>query len=318
MTERSPGRGAHLELGAYVLDGLEPAERAAFERHLAGCADCRAELVELEVLPPLLGRVPLTAILADPELGGLLEEDLTTAPPPIAPGQPAWHRPPADRSATSPRVPARPPRGSPADGSPADGSPVRGWRPDVTGATAGRADGTLVDGPASVRPARAARRVATARRVAATRRFPPPGRWYLAAALGALVLVLGAALALTAVMTGRSGGGEVTFALAAPSTSAGGTGVAGSPGAPSGTAHLRASGSGSTLTVDVTGISPGTECAVLLTGPDGRTVRVTTWTASYRGAGSATAKTAIAPAGVRAVAVRDAATNGTLLSGAPA
>jgi hypothetical protein len=36
----------HLS-GAYAVDALDDAERAAFESHLLGCADCRAEVAEL-------------------------------------------------------------------------------------------------------------------------------------------------------------------------------------------------------------------------------------------------------------------------------
>ncbi|MFJ8579153.1 anti-sigma factor family protein [Micromonospora sp. NPDC093277] len=43
--------------GAYVLGALAPAERAAYERHLAGCAACREAVAELAVLPGLLGRL---------------------------------------------------------------------------------------------------------------------------------------------------------------------------------------------------------------------------------------------------------------------
>lgn len=46
-----------LELGAYLLGSLAPAERAAVDRHLATCADCRAELASLAPLPGLLGRL---------------------------------------------------------------------------------------------------------------------------------------------------------------------------------------------------------------------------------------------------------------------
>ena len=35
----------HLS-GAYAVDALDGAERAAFESHLLGCADCRAEVAE--------------------------------------------------------------------------------------------------------------------------------------------------------------------------------------------------------------------------------------------------------------------------------
>lgn len=43
--------------GAYVLGALAPAERAAYERHLAGCAECRQAVAEIAVLPGLLGRL---------------------------------------------------------------------------------------------------------------------------------------------------------------------------------------------------------------------------------------------------------------------
>lgn len=37
----------HALIGAYVVDALTDLERAEFERHLAGCPDCRAEAVSL-------------------------------------------------------------------------------------------------------------------------------------------------------------------------------------------------------------------------------------------------------------------------------
>ncbi|MEH0971938.1 zf-HC2 domain-containing protein [Micromonospora sp. CPCC 205546] len=43
--------------GAYVLGALAPAERVAYERHLAGCAACRRAVAEIAVLPGLLGRL---------------------------------------------------------------------------------------------------------------------------------------------------------------------------------------------------------------------------------------------------------------------
>ncbi|MDO3683508.1 anti-sigma factor [Micromonospora sp. C28ISP2-4] len=43
--------------GAYVLGALAPADRVAYERHLAGCAHCREAVAEIAVLPGLLGRL---------------------------------------------------------------------------------------------------------------------------------------------------------------------------------------------------------------------------------------------------------------------
>lgn len=44
-------------LGAYVLGALDPEDRRQFERHVARCPICAAELAELSAMPPLLDRV---------------------------------------------------------------------------------------------------------------------------------------------------------------------------------------------------------------------------------------------------------------------
>ncbi|HET8662105.1 MAG TPA: zf-HC2 domain-containing protein [Micromonosporaceae bacterium] len=50
------------EDGVYVLGALSPAERAVYERHLAGCPSCRKAVADFAVLPGLLGRLdPATA-----------------------------------------------------------------------------------------------------------------------------------------------------------------------------------------------------------------------------------------------------------------
>ncbi len=54
----------HALSGAYAIDALDDIERAQFERHLAECAECRAEVESLR------------------EAGGLLAEAVATAPPP--------------------------------------------------------------------------------------------------------------------------------------------------------------------------------------------------------------------------------------------
>jgi anti-sigma-K factor RskA len=44
----------HAMTGAYAVDALDDLERAAFEHHLAGCADCRAEVAGLREAAALL------------------------------------------------------------------------------------------------------------------------------------------------------------------------------------------------------------------------------------------------------------------------
>jgi len=61
-------------LGAYALGDLPAGERAALEGHLRGCAECRAELAELESVGGLLpladpARFGQPAQLPPPELG---------------------------------------------------------------------------------------------------------------------------------------------------------------------------------------------------------------------------------------------------------
>ena len=45
----------HALSGAYAVDAVDEFERAQFERHLAGCADCRAEVDSLREAASLLG-----------------------------------------------------------------------------------------------------------------------------------------------------------------------------------------------------------------------------------------------------------------------
>jgi len=46
----------HALTGAYVLDALDADETAAFEAHLAGCAECREEVASLRETAAFLGR----------------------------------------------------------------------------------------------------------------------------------------------------------------------------------------------------------------------------------------------------------------------
>src|SRR4051794_1169037 len=72
--ERDGGDGVRCDHehddGAYVLGALSPAERAAYERHLATCSFCREAVADIAVLPGLLGRLDPAefAKLLDPTL----------------------------------------------------------------------------------------------------------------------------------------------------------------------------------------------------------------------------------------------------------
>lgn len=52
---------AHLD-GVYVLGSLGVSERAAYERHLAGCDECSRAVRDLAGLPGLMARVPLEVL----------------------------------------------------------------------------------------------------------------------------------------------------------------------------------------------------------------------------------------------------------------
>jgi hypothetical protein len=58
------------QLGAYALGALEPGEVQEVDEHLATCAECRAEVDELEELKEFLGEVPPEAFLDGPPEGG--------------------------------------------------------------------------------------------------------------------------------------------------------------------------------------------------------------------------------------------------------
>lgn len=57
-----------VESGVYVLGALSPAQRQAYERHLSTCAECRAEVGDLAILPGLMGRLDKASVAADEEI----------------------------------------------------------------------------------------------------------------------------------------------------------------------------------------------------------------------------------------------------------
>jgi hypothetical protein len=96
MSEHDPSR-----LGAYSLGALEPDEVREIDEHLAGCAECRQELAELDELKEFLGEVPPEAFLDGPPADGdlllqrTLREVRSTAAAEVAAAEAATAAPPA-------------------------------------------------------------------------------------------------------------------------------------------------------------------------------------------------------------------------------
>ncbi|HEY0001104.1 MAG TPA: zf-HC2 domain-containing protein [Actinoplanes sp.] len=61
--------------GAYVLGALSPAERVAYERHLATCSFCREAVADISRMPDLLARLDAR------EFANLLDPSLTAGDP---------------------------------------------------------------------------------------------------------------------------------------------------------------------------------------------------------------------------------------------
>ncbi len=57
----------HLDAGAYALGVLDPADAAAFERHLAGCGTCAARLAEFSALEPVLADLGRAGVPEPPD-----------------------------------------------------------------------------------------------------------------------------------------------------------------------------------------------------------------------------------------------------------
>jgi anti-sigma factor RsiW len=96
----------HLEVAGYVLAKLDPAETAAFEVHLAGCARCQQDVQDLKRLPELLAKMPpvrpvpaglrarvLLAVRAAAEAEAHLPVDRGPSPPGSGPGASATSSP---------------------------------------------------------------------------------------------------------------------------------------------------------------------------------------------------------------------------------
>jgi hypothetical protein len=82
------GKEVHELLGAYLLGGLDEADKLRFEDHLKNCGTCRSELSDLESLPGLLDAVPVPdavalAVPAARRPGSDPAPDLAPVPQPV-------------------------------------------------------------------------------------------------------------------------------------------------------------------------------------------------------------------------------------------
>ena len=73
----------HALSGAYAVDGLDDLERARFERHLADCDDCRAEVASLSEAASLLAETTSTPPPAALRDRVLAEIDTVRPLPPV-------------------------------------------------------------------------------------------------------------------------------------------------------------------------------------------------------------------------------------------
>jgi len=82
----------HELTAAYALDALDPAERQAYEEHLAGCERCREELAELSVAAGSLAYA-VEGVTPPPQLRGRILEAARAERPNVVPLRPRWAYP---------------------------------------------------------------------------------------------------------------------------------------------------------------------------------------------------------------------------------
>ncbi|HET7477841.1 MAG TPA: anti-sigma factor [Dermatophilaceae bacterium] len=96
----------HTLAGAYAVDAVDGVERARFEQHLAGCAECREEVASLRLAAAELGELVVAgppAYLRDAVLSGIS----SVRPLPL-PSTPAPAGPPVGRHPVRPEQEADP------------------------------------------------------------------------------------------------------------------------------------------------------------------------------------------------------------------
>ena len=98
----------HKLSGAYALDAVDDLERAAFERHLAECEDCRTEVAGLRETAALLAETAAVTpppSLRDSVLSGISQvrplPPIVRGAPAVLPGFHFWSPRPSSPSSAS-------------------------------------------------------------------------------------------------------------------------------------------------------------------------------------------------------------------------
>ncbi|MCM3884277.1 anti-sigma factor [Frankia sp. R82] len=258
-----------IALGAYVLGALEPADRAAVANHLAGCADCRAELASLAGLPGLLGRLQLADVL---EPGELEPDELADADLDIAAVIDAARVDPA----------ARPYPAAPLDAvAPGGLAAVAPGRSPLVARAGAEAEMT--------------RRILTSLRRSRRR----ARRRAVVASVGLLVVVVLATIGITIavrpaerVELARPAGQMYTGASTTSPVEA--------------WVWVAANPAGSAFTVRLANVRPGSHCTLVAQAVDGHEETAATWAASYDGDVQVQGTAGIAPASLARLMIIDA------------
>jgi hypothetical protein len=214
-----------MALGAYVLDALQPVERAEIEAHLAGCAGCREELAGLVGLPAVLSR--------------LSAEEAVAAGSGVGAG---------------------------------------------AGAGAVPAPGLRVGSAAGSRPTLVERTIAELGRRRRRQRL----RWRVGVATGAAAVVALAAAVGVLVVTRPAPAAPAVAAVAHLSGADQSAGVRAS-------AELYAEAWGTSIHLDVSGVTPGDQCELVAIGQDGSQQVAGTWKVGYTGGVEIDGATGISP-----------------------
>ncbi|GAA3437288.1 anti-sigma factor family protein [Kutzneria kofuensis] len=247
----------HVDVAAYVLGALDESDNAAFERHLATCPRCQAELDELSGLPSLLDQVRGSGLLAD-----LLGDDLPgPARGNIAPGSGLSTPPPMlGNTGQFPAAAGPFPSGPPA---PRHGSrPPMGGMPDLS---------DFRPAPQLPAPPRVEDKVlqGVMVNIADARRRRKRTGWLVAAA--AAVLIVGGPL-LTLGLTGAFGGGPAETIQA-------------SNGPVTAKIGLTGDDHGTDVSFDLTGVKGPLDCTLFAVAKDGRKRAVSSWLVNSTGYG---------------------------------